>query len=541
MSVVLNDKTDQSTNFEQTESQQTQDETNNSICRIIVDPEIEKQIVLDELSADAVNENKTDTPKLSNVAGREFPIIRVGDFFLTVSDIQNMTINIQERIPTIEILFTTPDTNFRSKNMPKDGDIISIFIAPKSETLSSIRNDYVITYVNVGERSKKGCPITVFGNLFIPGFDADAMYGTVGTSKSLFKETAKKYGLGFATDDEEETDDSQLWICYGITPKEFLNNSISHTWKDEMSFFDWWIDQYYNLNFINVNKIILENSFQLDVTAETGIAAGDYEDPMDYSQDKTKMSAKLLSNIETAVKGTMYVEHVEVFNNSTAISFENGVEIISNEFYHNSHIYENEEDPNIILSNVPAYNQDLVNDHILLRGRAAYNKEASPENEQAKANYNYKDIYIRKPWCGVSYVISDGDANSTDTTKWSGNVSKNYTRSAYHNKINLSELDKLYIKVRTRGLCTQIMRGEVVPVALRMDKTQEMISGATDTTGLLDRFYNGFYYVDSISYGYHKNNKSKLMEFDTTFTLKRREWPIPVDYKTDNNNNQPTT
>lgn len=541
MSVVLNDKTDQSTNFEQTESQQTQDETNNSICRIIVDPEIEKQIVLDELSADAVNENKTDTPKLSNVAGREFPIIRVGDFFLTVSDIQNMTINIQERIPTIEILFTTPDTNFRSKNMPKDGDIISIFIAPKSETLSSIRNDYVITYVNVGERSKKGCPITVFGNLFIPGFDADAMYGTVGTSKSLFKETAKKYGLGFATDDEEETDDSQLWICYGITPKEFLNNSISHTWKDEMSFFDWWIDQYYNLNFINVNKIILENSFQLDVTAETGIAAGDYEDPMDYSQDKTKMSAKLLSNIETAVKGTMYVEHVEVFNNSTAISFENGVEIISNEFYHNSHIYENEEDPNIILSNVPAYNQDLVNDHILLRGRAAYDKETSPENEQAKANYNYKDIYIRKPWCGVSYVISDGDANSTDTTKWSGNVSKNYTRSAYHNKINLSELDKLYIKVRTRGLCTQIMRGEVVPVALRMDKTQEMISGATDTTGLLDRFYNGFYYVDSISYGYHKNNKSKLMEFDTTFTLKRREWPIPVDYKTDNNNNQPTT
>lgn len=532
MSVVLNNRKD---NDNLNQNQQSEQESSD-LCRIIVDPDIKKKIVLDELSAVDVKSEQTDEMALKNVAGREFPIIRVCDFMVSIGDISKMEITIIDRIPEISLSFRTPHTSFRSKDMPKDGDIISVFIAAKTDTLSSIRNDYVITSVNVPEPGSKGMDVSLRGKLFIPGIEADATYGMVGTSKNLFKETAKMYGIGFATDDEEDTNDKQLWVCPNIPALEFMETSGDHIWKDEVSFYDWWIDQYYNLNFININKMIFENEKKVDITAESGVIDGAFEIKEDYTQEKTKATSKILSNIENIQTGSMYIKKMSVINQSTEISFEAGVEIISKEFLHNKHMYKTQSTDNmcISLSNVPSYNKDYTDTHILLRGRAKYEKEKSPENEQAKANYNYKDIYVKKPWCGISYVMSDEDNDSDNTNEWSGNINKNYTRSKYHNAINLAELDKLYIEVTTPGICTQIMRGESVPVVMRIQPNQEATSGVSSQVGTLDRFYNGYYYVDGIKYIFDADKAQKRKVFSTVFTLKRREWPVPVDHLSDN-------
>jgi len=531
MAVVLNDKTSGS----QQQAQATDDSSGNNICRIVVDPEVERQIVLDELSVDSTQmetDEDTDANTRSNkkVAGREFPVIRIKDFIIDPTDVKMMNIEMDDRIPTISLTIRMKDTSFRSKNMPNDGDIISVFIAPKTDTLVGIRSDFVI----VGSTVPKSNLITLTGKLFVPSFEAESTFGFVGTSKTVFKETAKKYGLGFAIDDMDDTTDKQLWICPSIRPIRFLNETILHTWKDNTSFFDWWIDLYYNLNFINVNKIILENKSEVDLTAAGTQVGGGYDTATDYSQDNTKAAAKLFTNISDAAKGSFFVKSWTVYNESTEISFDDGVEIVTDEFVHNANLYGGTSEDKVAniteLSNIPAYDPENMDDYIILRGRAEYNKDTNPEKELARANYNYKDIYIRRPWAGVSYVMSDDDTNEDDTTTWSGNVNKNYTRAPYHNKINIDELNKLYIKIKVGGICSQVMRGEVVPVILKKDQTELATNGAQQQAGMADKFYNGFYYVSAISYEFKQGNP---MEFTTELTLKRREWPIPVDYKKD--------
>ena len=88
----------------------------------------------------------------------------------------------------------------------------------------------------------------------------------------------------------------------------------------------------------------------------------------------------------------------------------------------------------------------------------------------------------------------------------------------------------MYITVETNGLCTQIMRGEVVPVALKKTGIGELTSNFSEQTGFADKFYNGFYYVDSVSYEYTTTPDKSRKHYKSIFTLKRREWPIPVDY-----------
>lgn len=500
-----------------------------NICRIFVDESIEKQIILDELSADVTEIPSNDgdvSISNKNIAGREYPVIKIGDFIPTVAQISKLRISNSGRLPTISLSLTTTTTAFQSKSMPKDGDIISVFIAPKSDTLASIRCDFVINSVNP-KRTAKGIDVSFTGVLFVPGFSADTMFGTVGTSKEAFIESAKKFGLGFATNDSDDTDDKQMWLCYNISCENYLNKVIKHAWKDEMSFYDWWIDEHYNINFINVNKMLLENKKDFDITANTMNAGGDYDSPMDYSQKETKATNKVFTNVPEYSMGAFYVKNWRVRNNSSSISMEEGVEIKSNEFRHNEAIYMNAENPVLTLSNVPAYDPDKVDNHILLRGRPSYNKDTNPEGEQARANYNFKDIYIQTPWAGIDYVMSDGDADEDDTTKWSGNVSKNYTRAEYHNSINLSELEKMYIEIETDGLCLQVMRGEVVPVGLKIDDSVAATVGHSEQVGRAERFYNGFYYVQAIEYDYVAGNPS---HYKTKLKLTKREWPIPVDY-----------
>lgn len=531
MAVVLN----QNSNTPQTETPNNIEDAkkNLDICRIYADESIEKQIMLDELSAPKTTTETGNDKEYSNanIAGREYPVIRIGEFIPSPSQIAKLRIDSFGRIPTISLKLTLLSDNFRSKNMPTDGDIISLFMAPKSGSLSSIRCDFVINSVSQ-KNTSKGIDVTLSGELFIPGFDTDNMFGTIGTSKTAFIETAKKFGLGFATDDDEDTNDKQMWICYNIPCEEYLNQVISHSWKDETSFYDWWIDEHYNINFINVNKMLLTNTKEFDITAASGVIGADYDSPVDYSQKNTVPINKVFTNLPEYSGGVFFVKDWHVTNNSSAISMEEGVEIKSNEFRHNDNIYMNGDTPVVTLSNVPAYDQNKLKNHIILRGRAKYDPSKSPEGVQARANYNFKDIYIKKPWCGISYVMNDEDSNSDDNNTWSGNINKNYIRAEYHNKINLSELDKMYIEILVDGLCTQVMRGEVVPVGLKKSEGTQTTEKYDEQSGRADRFFTGFYYVQGITYEFVAGNPC---HYQTRFKLTRREWPIPVDYKEDNN------
>ena len=97
-------------------------------------------------------------------------------------------------------------------------------------------------------------------------------------------------------------------------------------------------------------------------------------------------------------------------------------------------------------------------------------------------------------------------------------------------QVTQKELDKMYIEIECPGLCLQVMRGEKVPVYLIyasvLDTTINNDPKNDDIVSKTNKFYSGWYIVDSIEYSY-KIKGDSTEGYRTKLVLKRREWPTP--------------
>ena len=515
---------------------------NSNIVRLVEDPEVKKNIKFDELSIKHASMETVGghASEQALLVGAVYPIIRINDMEFGIKNIAKMIISSNHFIPTISLTLKFNSSDFISTNMPKDGDIISSFIRTNTDALNFLRNDFIITSCNVSiTKGKNGSTIHLNGKMFIPGIDSGYnMFGLIGSSRTICKEVAKKFNIGFAYNDEEDTNDFQNWICSGRVDN-FIEDVTSHAWKDNTSFFNTWIDLYYNLCFVNVNKFLVSNgveevdiTFASNVSIYQGIAKGEGESP-----ENVKGIVKMLSN-NNSFRGTpFYVTNWSITNNS-GISLTNGYVEESYIFIHNQHLYSSDSEKCFsVLNNISSYDKDKLDSYMILRGRTTYD-ESINTNEKPRANYDMQQIYIARNFNGVEYALSDyTDTNSTNNNEWTGNVHKNYMRAPIHNSMNFTELEKMYIKVETDGLCLQIMRGERVPIVLEKENGSsaglynEDVAMSTES---VHKMYSGYYIVDSIEYGYNPkraNSDKTRSAFYTIMTLKRREWPTPEEVK----------
>lgn len=514
-------------------------DTTSNLVRLVEDPTIKKNIQFDELST-AYLDGKPDAQggdQQLKTLGLEYPMIRINDSVLSKQEIQSMSISSKGFVPTISLSLQFANTLFLNKSMPKDGDIISTFVRTNTAALQYLRNDFIITSCNSHLDSNTSTNyVNLTGKLFIPGFDSfNNTFGIIGKSKDVLKEIAKEFQIGFAYNDPEETNDFQNWVCCNNTVEFFVSDILDHTWKDEVSFFKSWIDLYYNLCFVNVNKFLLSNENtedEIDLTYGTNTFEAVDAIGTDQSADAAKMSMKIFSNTYDFKGSPFFIKEWSPINNSSKISFNEGYDLVSYTFVHNQNLYAtNDSSCFEILSNVPAYDQNKTSSYILLRGRAKYDSNQNPETEQARVNYDYINTYIKRNWAGIEYAI-DSDENQKDNNNtWSGNVHPNFSRAEFHNIINIKELDKLYITITCDGLCLQVMRGERIPVFLvyntLVDEAVTNQDNQDPAPNTINKFYSGFYIIDSISYNYEFKSNSVYSGFSTTMVLKRREWPTP--------------
>lgn len=516
-----------------------------NIVRLVEDPDVKKNIQFDELSIKytGVETGSGGVEVQTQMAGAIFPVVRINDMEFGVKNIVDMTISSDSFLPSISLSLRMNSNEFVVTNMPKDGDIVSTFIRTNTYALNYLRNDFIITSCSVDDNTRGVTNVDLSGHLFVPGIESDYnLFGLIGTSRTVCKEVAKKFNIGFAYNDEEDTDDYQSWVCSG-SATEFVEDVVSHSWKNNTSFYNTWIDLYYNLCFVNVNKFLLSNGKEeVDVTFASNIAVyqGLAKDAGEDA-DTANVTIKMLSN-NPSFRGTpFYVTGWDITNNAARISMSHGYVEEAYVFMHNQHLYTEDSSACFaMLNNIPAYDQDKLDSYMILRGRTTYDPSTNT-NEKARVNYDMQNLYIRRTFTGVDYVISDDtDRNSKNNNEWTGNVHKNFSRAALHNSINLAELDKMYITVETDGLCLQIMRGEKVPIVLENplgSNVTTLDESNFTSTAAINRMYSGYYIVDSIEYGYdpkRANSKTTRSPFYTSFTLKRREWPAPEEIKKGN-------
>ena len=498
-------------------------------------------LILDELSLPKVVTG--DKEKVEDRASIEYPLIQINDYVLNETEIEYFEINCEDFLPTLQLKASFMNQKFITTEMPKDGDLISIAIRNKSDVLRIIRNDYVITSVSVKQqKDTTGRSVMIFNaDLFIPGFDTTNIdFSYLGTSMEMFKDYCSKLGIGFQTN-EENTNDKQIWVCTYQTPKEYLFKMMQRIWKDDQSFFKCWIDVYYNLNFVNINKQLISSENEVEFGVYLNNLNKDGFWGINNDKKEAQEVPKIFSNMASVRNSSFFISEWSPANRSTAVTFEVGASIDCCFFAHNQKIYNNPNLTNYIPITIePIYEKSKLKDHIILRGRAALDssivQKPGEDHIKARANINFPSIYKKFPYLVVQYSISNPD---DDSSKWDGNQHANYVRARVHNTINLKELDKLNLNISVTGCNFNYLIGEKCSVALLRKDTEEnaAIYKTSDIRISMDSFYSGWYIIKNFVLSWSKpKNAPSVSGFKHAFTLTRREWPVPLPIDDKKNN-----
>ena len=155
-------------------------------------------------------------------------------------------------VPTIEVSVDDSKGNKFALEFPTDGDVISLYLRPPdTENLRPIRIDFDIVEIRSDSESMQ---YGISGVMKIPGFFAEKCESFADdTSFEQVKLICSNTGLGFASN-ESATDDKMPRLCPFETYETFVEETVATTYKDEDSFFTWYVDPYYYLCLVNVNK-----------------------------------------------------------------------------------------------------------------------------------------------------------------------------------------------------------------------------------------------------------------------------------------------
>lgn len=387
-------------------------------------------------------------------------------------------------------------TSFLDNVFPRAGDVVSIFMRAPNDTLKPIRNDYEVIsvdYIGGGIPGGAGSSLVrLTGRLFIPDLYLEKSFVENGTGYETLKKIASELSLGFASN-EDNTDDTMKW--YGLGNYEnFINQVTDHVWKNEESFFTSFIDFYYNLNLVNVNK---QFTFSLDgqpgVISDLNIRVPDEEKTLEIEQ---KIFS--LTNNPNYSSRNNFINDFNIINNATLITAKEGI-LKDYSFYDFS-------SKSFVLDSVPVLNT----------------KDA-PSTVVPLGIMKTLGIQPNKTWLGMQY------------SEPIGNVHKNYSYAKLINNFNLSEIEKIIVEVKLASPNFFIHKGQRLATIIYNygDATETITSNnqaagllSTKTPGVINRFLTGFYYVKGYRIIY---DPTVSPGFSQVVYLTRREWERSTD------------
>jgi hypothetical protein len=247
-------------------------------------------IKLDELIQTDFSKGASDPQSLKNagetdekLTGLNVPFISINGYNVSLY-LTKFHMDLGGFIPVIRFSFTAAESVFISVNYPKDGDIASLYMRAPGNYYKPIRMDFNILSVSSEVSSRysqsgsdsegKGINLrfNIVGECRIPGLYSQKIKSFRGlNSHDTLLEVSQDLNLGFSSNDKSP-DDKMTWICPNYSYYDFIQEVSLRAYKDdEVSFFDCWIDPYYNLNFVNLGS---QFAYNKDPQAEALIVPG---------------------------------------------------------------------------------------------------------------------------------------------------------------------------------------------------------------------------------------------------------------------------
>jgi hypothetical protein len=323
-----------------------------------------------------------------------FPFLWYNAYQIEYNHILNLKLFYDNNIPTLNVTFKDSQGKMKSDGMPLDDSKISLFLNPRTKFLKPVHLDFKIIEFSENREIYDITGVIDVNELYLKRFQS---YQKL-TSYELYSKVAQEIGLGYNSN-LDNTDDRMTWINPGDRLINFLNNSQQITYKSDDTFISYYIDFYYCVNYVDVEKEI-----RRDISKELGISNTGINEIV-KSLNQEDASRNVLTNDFAAKNSNYYFENYTIINNSTSISLKKG--------YLTKVKYYDQLKKNFLVFNVDSITSD-TDKSIILKGAPQDEKFF---NENINLTYNGK---------------LDED-----------NMHKNFNYAPTQNKINYAELDKI--------------------------------------------------------------------------------------------------
>lgn len=489
-------------------------------------------IVLDDVQIKNMAENVEAGPSQvpSKRVGDLIPMVIVNGYTLNDEDMIEFELELTDDVPKLYLTFQDTRNLFTIDSYPRDGALINVRIASKSPTTyKSVRMDFNIINIFADP---------VFGDMDTPIYRISGICSIPG----LYSEDCKSYGEGTSLDHlEKMATDLKIGLASNITTPndsmkrilpyssriDFIKDTVDSSYIGEESFQTFHIDQFYYLNFVDVNaqfniKAEFEDAF-MTFLQDTAV------DIKKSENDKTLGKLMLTNNLN--LKGmSNHIESYTVLNNSARI--------VQRQGYSRSVQYYDEGDQEKKLREFKIEamtTKDLKPIESPLKGRYGSGGKAVYELER-KHKFLGRQFY-------------------SDNTKAKNNH-LNYNYSVVQNVINMAELEKMQLVIELGTNDNAFYRFQKVPVVIYehgaqkksvVDLKDERLkevgmqethfdgakqdppqnaneAGENAKTAKINDLLSGNYLVGSIVYKYTKEGGMKQR-----LHLLRREWPVSLN------------
>lgn len=485
---------------------------------------VEPALMPTEIKMEALAEDEGDNvDKQTKAIGAFEPFILCNGVQIKRVNIESFEIELSGNVPRCSVSFTDLGA-FKVDSMPRDGDFFTILLNSKhQETFKSIHMDFDIIEVNSSADApdvEGNSEISLEGIAKIPRlFGEDCQVLDSDTSLAHLEKIARDLELGLATN-VESTDDKQARIQAYETFLDFIKSIVEDSYISDDAFAKWYIDQYYYLTYVDINKIFNSKNPKLDEVMSVLTSFTNSEAQRRQAEDTTdsdNIEVPLIITNHLELTGlSCYIRDFEIVNNSSKISLKAGNS-------RNVQIYDNNSEKGERFQEFtiePLTTEELTELEEPLKGN--------------RKDERYKD-QVKYKYMGRQNAGDDG----------LGNTHANAAFTKLHRKQNQMELEKMKLKCTVEGFNPSLYKFSKVPVVIyHYDKTkieaEQMADHHREKAGLterphkagkseadpnqvsqmMDKFLSGFYVIENIDYKYDKEEGML-----TYFTLLRREWP----------------
>ena len=490
-----------------------------------LDPKIQPSLIdlRDLESVESANKiTSPNTVGYKQNRGLTEPFIKIGNIRLAYGQIRSLKIWQDELVPRILITLIDVDSEFSTGKFPTSNILISVFIKSTIKPLKSFACDFIITNISSFNISDKEIQYTFTGDMHIPKLHTNISkaFSQV-TSREALLLIAKDLQLGFSENLTEDTNDKMTWLIPNYSYKSAITHISKLAYSSEEHFFDCFIDRYYMLNFINVEKQFEKMDEALNVAYidydNNNLGGADRINPEKSNTEPVSIPL-MITNNSIFINTELYIIDYSLVSNHGEI-------LKNNALRKNLYWYDHGGNINEGLTKTSDLDSDNFTEHFIepLTGTQDNNgtlPQTTSVSEFIDTNPDTQTFVGQ--WVGVDY----------------GNAHTHYKFSQLLNDHNHKDIEKNMLKVKLSGFNNNIIRGSRLKVEIYVERTTSNLADINRTDAdsteaqsnklsdfpnnknnrLIDRFLSDSYYVKTISYSY-TNGK-----FETDLLLTKRNW-----------------